>query len=141
MATHKIRFRVYYEDTDAGGIVYHARYLGFAERARSEAMRDTDASVTELLNDFGLVFVVRQAAIRYRSPLRLDDEMEIETALDAMTPTRLKLCQTVRNYSGDGEIATVIDVELACLSAADMKPAKIPPRWRDAVRKLEAGEV
>lgn len=100
MATHKIRFRVYYEDTDAGGIVYHARYLGFAERARSEAMRDADASVTELLNDFGLVFVVRQAALRYRSPLRLDDEMEIETALEAMTPTRLKLCQTVRNYSG-----------------------------------------
>ncbi|EHH69067.1 tol-pal system-associated acyl-CoA thioesterase [Gluconobacter morbifer] len=141
MATHKIRFRVYYEDTDAGGIVYHARYLGFAERARSEAMRAVEASVTELMEDFGLAFVVRQAALRYRSPLRLDDEMEIETALVDMTPTRLKLCQTVRNPAKNNEINTVIDVELACLSVPEMRPAKIPPRWRDAVRKLEAGEV
>ena len=64
MATHKVTFRVYYEDTDAGGIVYHARYLGFAERARGEAMRAVDASVMELLNDFGLCFVVRQASLR-----------------------------------------------------------------------------
>ncbi|MFT9380468.1 tol-pal system-associated acyl-CoA thioesterase [Gluconobacter sp. P5B12] len=141
MATHKIRFRVYYEDTDAGGIVYHARYLGFAERARSEAMRDAGASVTELLRDFGLAFVVRQVGVRYRAPLRLDDEMEIETALVAMTPTRLKLEQTVRNSTNSNETAVVIDVELACLSAKAMKPAKIPPRWCDAVRKLEAGEV
>lgn len=141
MATHKIRFRVYYEDTDAGGIVYHARYLGFAERARSEAMRDAGASVTELLRDFGLAFVVRQVGVRYRAPLRLDDEMEIETALVAMTPTRLKLEQTVRNSTNGNETAVVIDVELACLSAEAMKPAKIPPRWCDAVRKLEAGQV
>lgn len=141
MATHKIRFRVYYEDTDAGGIVYHARYLGFAERARCEAMRDAQASVKELEEEFGLVFVLRQASIRYRSPLRLDDEMEIETALDAMTPTRLKLVQTVRNYSGNNEVAAILDIELACISAKEMKPAKIPPRWCDAVRKLEAGEV
>ena len=141
MATHKIRFRVYYEDTDAGGIVYHARYLGFAERARSEAMRDAGASVTELLRDFGLAFVVRQVGVRYRAPLRLDDEMEIETALVAMTPTRLKLEQTVRNSTNGNETAVVIDVELACLSAEAMKPAKIPPRWRDAIQKLEAGEA
>ncbi|QDH17286.1 tol-pal system-associated acyl-CoA thioesterase [Swingsia samuiensis] len=141
MATHKIRFRVYYEDTDAGGIVYHARYLGFAERARGEAMRSAGASVTELLNTSGLVFVVRKVDIRYRSPLRLDDEMEIETALLSQTPARLVLQQTVRNYSGSNEVAAVLDVELACLSAKDMKPAKIPSRWCDAIKKLEAGEV
>ncbi|GBD56551.1 tol-pal system-associated acyl-CoA thioesterase [Gluconobacter wancherniae] len=141
MATHKVTFRVYYEDTDAGGIVYHARYLGFAERARGEAMRAVDASVMELLNDFGLCFVVRQASLRYRAPLRLDDLMEIETALIEMTPARLKLCQTIRNAGGERETAVVVDVELACLRAADMKPAKIPPRWRDAIQKLEAGEA
>lgn len=141
MATHKVCFRVYYEDTDAGGIVYHARYLGFAERARSEAMRAVGASVTALLEESGVAFVVRGAAIRYRAPLRLDDEMEIETALLAMTPARLSLRQTVRNRGRDGELAAEIEVELACLTAKDMKPARIPVRWRDAIRRLEAGEV
>ncbi|GBR53118.1 4-hydroxybenzoyl-CoA thioesterase [Neokomagataea thailandica NBRC 106555] len=139
MATHKIRFRVYYEDTDAGGIVYHARYLAFAERARSEAMRSANAAVTELLETDGIGFVVRQVGVRYRTPLRLEDMMEVETALIAITPARLKLKQTIRNAEKLDEEAVVLDVELACIEMNTLKPARIPPRWCDAIRKLEAG--
>lgn len=140
MATHKVQFRVYYEDTDAGGIVYHARYLAFAERARSEAMRAANAAVTELLETDGIGFVVRQVNVRYRTPLRLEDMMEVETALVAMTPARLKLKQTIRNAERLEEEAVILDVELACIEMNTLRPARIPPHWCVAIRKLEAGE-
>jgi len=141
LATHRITFRVYYEDTDAGGIVYHARYLAFAERARTEAIRSVDAAVTDLAREYEQHFVVRKADIRYMSPLRLDDLMEIETALVDLTPTRIKLSQSFRNVSRNNESSAIVNVELACLGISTMKPERIPTSWCERVRKLEAGEV
>lgn len=136
MASHRIRFRVYYEDTDAGGIVYHARYLAFAERARTEAVRSTGLSVARLADEGGLYFVVRKAALTFKSPLRLDDEMTVVTTLEGQTPTRLLLKQVFENASGGDHVCTIAQIELACVEAASLRPGKIPPEWSENIRKL-----
>lgn len=126
MAAHHCQFRIYYEDTDAGGIVYHARYLGFAERARAEALRSQGLNVGELSERDGIVFVVRQLGIRYHAPLRLDEMMDVETVLLQAAGARLKLRQVITNISRGGQKAVVIAVELACLKLEGMVPMRLP---------------
>lgn len=133
MKARKSGFRVYYEDTDAGGIVYHARYLAFAERARTEALRMAGTSVTALLDETGLAFVVTQLEIVYRSPLRLDDWVEIETGVDFLAAARCRLRQ--RMTCGD-MLAAELVVELACIQHETGRPARIPPRWRVSLQAL-----
>ena len=126
---HLFSVRVYYEDTDAGGVVYHARYLGMAERARTEALRAAGAPHAELTRDHGLAFVVHRLAVEYRRSARLDDALTVETTLAALSPARLSLHQTIRR---DAEILVTLRVDLACV-ASDGRPARIPPRWRTAL--------
>src|ERR1700744_1426523 len=76
---HRYAVRVYYEDTDAGGVVYHASYLRFAERARTEALRDLGIPHAELLQRFTLMFVVRRVEVDYLRPPRLDEALAIIT--------------------------------------------------------------
>ncbi|AOX16261.1 tol-pal system-associated acyl-CoA thioesterase [Kozakia baliensis] len=132
---HKIGFRVYYEDTDAGGIVYHARYLAFAERARTEAMRELSASAQEMLAETGLAFVVRRVNAEYRRPLRLDDWMEVETSLLELRAARCRLRQDITC----GEmLAVTLNIELACIAQESGRPARIPPRWHVSLNRLVA---
>ncbi len=126
---HTYSLRVYYEDTDAGGVVYHARYLGMAERARTEALRDAGVPHAELAAAHGLAFVVHRLAIEYHRPARLDDLLAVETAVAALSPARLSLRQTVRR---DVTTLVTLSVDLACV-AADGRPARIPARWRTAL--------
>ncbi|POF61750.1 4-hydroxybenzoyl-CoA thioesterase [Novacetimonas maltaceti] len=142
MARHDIDFRIYYEDTDAGGVVYHARYLAFAERARTEAIRAQGSAVSGLLSDYGLVFVVRTAALDYRRPFRLDDIMRITTRLTELGPASCRLIQSFAlvdeatgNVVADDAYAT-LDVRLACIRVSDGRPARFPPRWRDLLTTL-----
>ncbi len=125
---HTYSLRVYYEDTDAGGVVYHARYLGMAERARTEALRDAGVPHAELTRDHGLAFVVHRLAAEYKRPARLDDLLAVETTLAAITSARLSLRQTIRR---DATPLVTLTVELACVGT-DGRPARIPPRWRTA---------
>src|SRR6185437_10123246 len=76
---HRYAVRVYYEDTDAGGVAYHATYLRFAERARTEALRDAGIPHAELLQRFTLMFVVRHVEVDYLRPARLDDSLTVVT--------------------------------------------------------------
>src|SRR5882757_6079492 len=78
-STHRACFRVYYEDTDAGGVVYHANYLRFAERARTEALRDIGVPHAELVEQHGLMFMVRRVKLDYLGPARLDDSLMVIT--------------------------------------------------------------
>lgn len=133
MKAHKIGFRIYYEDTDAGGIVYHARYLALAERARTEALRMAGTPVSLLQEESGLVFVVTKLSIEYHRPLRLDDWAEITTTIDSAGPARCQLRQIVS--CGDMHAATLI-VELACIMQSSGRPARIPPRWRASLEAL-----
>lgn len=137
MAAHHCQFRVYYEDTDAGGIVYHARYLGFAERARAEALRSLGLGVGEMAEQDGIVFVVRQLSVRYHAPLRLDELMDVETVLLQMSGARLKLRQVITNLSRNGQKSVVIEVELACLKLASMTPLRLPVSYQEKLAGLE----
>jgi acyl-CoA thioester hydrolase len=132
---HYYRLRVYFEDTDAGGLVYHANYLGFAERARTEALRDLGVPHAELVRRFGLVFLVRRAKLDYLRPARLDDELEVTTEGLRLSGASIALRQSFRRI-GEAEPVAVIELLLACARLADQKPARLPPKWRAAFARL-----
>lgn len=134
---HRYLTRVYYEDTDAGGVVYHANYLGMAERARTEALRDLGVSYAELASQHGLCFVVRRASLDYTAPARLDDLLAIATAVIAVGAASLRLRQEFFcNETSIHRPLLVAEVHLACVRLADMRPARLPERWRVALAAL-----
>ena len=127
---YRLNLRVYYEDTDAGGIVYHARYLAFAERARTEALRQAGVPHDELVTQFGLIFVVRRIKMDYLRPVRLDAEMVVETGPWALRGATVDVQQ---RFVVAGQQTGWLDAGLACVRTADGRPARIPQRWRDAL--------
>jgi acyl-CoA thioester hydrolase len=124
--------RVYYEDTDAGGIVYHASYLRFAERARTEWLRALGIVHADLLSRFGCLFAVRRCRIDFRRPARLDDALVVATSLIAARGARLELRQDVLRA---GELLVGLDVELALLGPGH-RPARLPPDLRTALQSV-----
>ncbi|WP_428391382.1 YbgC/FadM family acyl-CoA thioesterase [Lichenicoccus sp.] len=133
MPRHDAEFRVYYEDTDAGGVMYHAKYLAFAERGRTEAMRSLGAPVSDLLDNFGLGFFVSALRIAYRRPVRLDELVRVTTWLQSLGGARCRLRQSI---TCEGTVAADLEVTLACIRVADNKPARIPPLWRGVLGGL-----
>jgi len=127
---HRFPIRVYYEDTDAGGIVYHANYLRFAERARSECLRTIGWQHDKMLSETGLGWVVRRATIDFRLPARLDDALLVETRLADMTGVRMTARQTVHR---EGDLLVGLDLELVLLTSAG-RPGRIPAPLADAIR-------
>ena len=125
---HRFAVRVYYEDTDAAGIVYYANYLKFAERARSEWLREIGSDEVKAMKASGLLFVVRRCEIDYRQPARLDDLLEVETRLVGAAGATLDLDQIVRR---DGATLVEMRVKLACINAAG-RPARLPAALRAA---------
>jgi acyl-CoA thioester hydrolase len=132
MSAHLFRLRVYYEDTDAGGIVYYANYLKFAERGRTEALLDLGWSQSELRARLGLVFVVRSARIEFRAPARLEDQLVVTTEVSEIGGARLGMLQAVRR--GETLLARV-EVALAVLGE-DGRPRRMPPDLRAALARL-----
>ena len=130
MSEYRLKLRVYFEDTDAGGIVYHARYLAFAERARAEALRQAGAPHAELIAVHGLFFVVRRAEMDYLRPVRLDEEIVVVTGPWAMGAASVKVRQ---RFEVAGSPVADLLVKLACVRQADGRPARIPERWRLAM--------
>lgn len=112
---HTLPIRVYYEDTDAGKIVYYANYLKFAERGRTEMLREAGFDHQTLLRDHKFGFAVRKCAADYRKPALLDDEIDVVTRITAVTGARIVMEQTIRR---DDEVLVTVDVTLACLGAA-----------------------
>lgn len=138
---HYYTLRVYFEDTDAGGIVYHGRYLGLAERARTEALRDLGVPHAELVRDFGLIFVVRRAKLDYLRPARLDDVLEVATEGIALAGASISLRQTFRRL-GEVPPVAVLELLLASVRLGDHRPARLPVRWREAFSRLaDAGRA
>jgi acyl-CoA thioester hydrolase len=131
-AAHRFPVRVYYEDTDAAGIVYYANYLKFAERARSEWLREIGDGEAKALRAAGLLFVVRRCAIEYRQAARLDDLLEVATRVTGFAGATLDLEQIVRR---DGADLVVMTVTLACLNSAG-RPARLPAALRAALASL-----
>jgi acyl-CoA thioester hydrolase len=128
-ATHIYPVRVFFEDTDAGGVVYHASYLRFAERARTEMMRLIGIEHTRLIEREGVVFTVRRVEIDYLRPARLDDLLEVRTRLLEVHGASILAEQTVRR--GAEEIARAV-LRLALIGRGG-RPARIPPVLRQAL--------
>lgn len=118
-----IPVRVYYEDTDAGGVVYYANYLKFFERCRTEWMRQAGHDQSALVAEAGVGFVARKASCEYLRPARLDDQLTVGLEVEKLTRVRVVFRQYVRR--GDEELV-VGTVEIACVDMASMRPAPIP---------------
>ena len=134
-----IPVRVYYEDTDAGGVVYYANYLKFFERCRTEWMRFAGHDQSALAAEAGIGFVARKASCEYLKPARLDDELTVGLEVEKLTRVRVVFRQHVRRASattpgGWDELVTGT-VEIACVNMATLRPAPIP---EFLYQKLEA---
>ena len=133
-AAHVFRCRVYYEDTDAAGIVYYANYLKFAERARTEMLRAAGIGQRLLAEESGVAFVVSRCGCEFRLPARLDDELDVVTRIDRLRAAAIEARQEVRR---GGELIAGLDVVIACI-ARDGRPARIPPPLRRAFAAFAA---
>jgi tol-pal system-associated acyl-CoA thioesterase len=117
--------RVYYEDTDAGGIVYYANYLRFLERARTEWLRSLGFE-QEVLRQQGILFVVREISLKYKSSARLDDELSVSVALEKMGKASFQLSQKVYRVGAGSAVELVSAfVTIACIDDQS-KPRSIP---------------
>lgn len=134
-AAHRYDLRVYYEDTDAGGIVYHANYLRFAERARTEALRALGVPHADLVRDHHRMFVVRRVKLDYLRPARLDESLAVLTDQRGLGAASVRLRQDVVGAEGVCAAATI---DLACVRTDTGRPARIPPAWREALKGLQA---
>ncbi len=130
MAPHRYHLRVYYEDTDAGGVVYHANYLKFAERARTEALREAGHPHADMSATHGVFFMVRRAKLDYLAPARLDDQLTVTTRVLYLRGATVALQQTIRR---DVILLAETEILLACVRVHDARPARIPERWRRAL--------
>lgn len=115
--------RVYYEDTDRGGVVYYANYLKFLERARTEWLRALGFRQTELAAREGIVFLVRSVAIEYLKPSLFDDSLQVTVELVKVGASQIVMAQQVRR---GGEVLVAAEVRLACVDERTFKPVRIP---------------
>ena len=127
-----IRVRVYYEDTDAGGIVYHATYLRWMERARTDWLRALGERHVELAESTGVQFVVSELAIRYRRPARLDDLLDVDLEVAELRRASMRLVQRTRP-AGGGEAIADADVRVAVMDRRTGRPAGLPRRLLDTL--------
>lgn len=130
--THPVR--VYWEDTDAGGVVYHAQYLAFLERARTEWLRAHGYGQELLRQQHDLVFAVRAMTIDFRLPARLDDALQVGVSLRTCRRASLIIAQTIDR---DGTRLLDAEVRVAALRASDFKPRPIPDALYPPLKALQ----
>ncbi|KIC10682.1 thioesterase [Leisingera sp. ANG-M1] len=122
---HEFPVRVYYEDTDMGGIVYHANYLRFIERARSDWVRGIGVD-QNAMREAGLIYVVRRIEADYLAPAKFDEELLVSTSLHTVTPARMVLIQEVTR---GGQPLFRAQVTIVCITTGG-KPARLPAEIR-----------
>ena len=132
--THTMPLRVYYEDTDAAGIVYYANYLKFAERGRTEMMRALGFAHSAIASATGTVFTVRRLVADYRQPARLDDLLSVDTRIVEIGGATLRLDQRICRT---GAVLAALDVLVACVGP-DGRPRRVPPGLRAALAAPDA---
>ncbi len=130
--THHLPIRVYYEDTDASGIVYYANYLKYAERARTEMLRLSGINQSEMAKRYGMAFAVRDCAVDFRAPARLDDLIEVRSRFTRLAGATVSGVQAIWR---DAEELVRLDVRVACLRD-DGRPTRIPAPLRQALQPL-----
>ena len=120
---YSLPVRVYFQDTDAGGVVYHSNYLNFMERARTEWLRAHGYSNAGLMKEFGMVFVVRSIKLDYLKPALLDDNLDVTANIKEIGRSRISLAQGILRGA---EVMTEAEVHLVCVSLATFKPVSVP---------------
>ena len=118
----KYKFKIYYEDTDSGGIVYYANYLKYLERARSEAIYSLGLTNIKLQKDYGVLIIVKSCNIEYKKPARFEDELEIISSILSKTRTSFTMLQIIKKNE---EIISEATVQLVTVNK-EGKPIKIP---------------
>jgi acyl-CoA thioester hydrolase len=124
--------RVYFEDTDAGGIVYYANYLKFVERARTEWLRTHGLEQNTLSRDENLFFVVRKTSADYFKPARLDDTLEVSVSVERLGQVAVEFYQEIRR---NDEVLVECHTKVACVSAKTLRPVAIPSHIRQNLLK------
>ncbi|WP_058833795.1 tol-pal system-associated acyl-CoA thioesterase [Luteimonas abyssi] len=132
MFSHPVR--IYWEDTDAGGVVYHAQYVAFLERARTEWLRSLGHGQERLRTEHDLVFAVRAMRMDFRKPARLDDALEVSVALVECRRASLVIAQSIRR--GDTLLLDA-EVRVAALDAAGFRPRPIPEPLYPELKSLQ----
>jgi len=134
---HVFPVRVYYEDTDAAGIVYYANYLKFAERARTEMMRCLGTEHQSLMEEAGIAFAVRSCHAEYLQPARLDEALVVRTQIRELRGASMRASQFVIRQESDGTETNLVElvIRLACMSG-DLKPARLPGAVRKSLGNL-----
>ena len=119
-----LRLRVYWEDTDAGGVVFYANYLKFFERARTEWLRAHGHAQQRLREECGAIFIVTDTTVRYVAPARLDDLIDVDVRLLRVGPARLEFAQRARR--DDGTLLAEGRLRVGCVDAGTFRPRRIP---------------
>ncbi|HHJ36294.1 MAG TPA: tol-pal system-associated acyl-CoA thioesterase [Gammaproteobacteria bacterium] len=136
--------RVYYEDTDSGGVVYYANYLKFMERARTELLRSIGFELDQIQQETGILFAVHSANIRYRKPARFNDELNVVTTITSLRKASILFKQRVHreapHHSDTDKRALSVtlaeaDIKIACLDANKFTARSIPPSIIEKINK------
>ena len=124
--------RVYYEDTDSGGVVYYANYLKFMERARTELLRSIGYQQDQLQQEQGIIFAVHSASIQYKKPARFNDELNVITSISSLGKASIHFKQSIyllasnHGDSRQGLCLAAADIKIACLNAERFTPQIMP---------------
>ncbi len=131
--------RVYYEDTDSGGVVYYANYLKFMERARSEFLRSLGYQQDQLQQELGIIFAVHSVNIQYKKPARFNDELKVITSITTLGSASITFKQTVYLHTSLNneavDVLTDAEVKIACLKADTFSPKSIPVSIKEKIKK------
>ncbi len=134
-----MRYRVYWEDTDAGGVVYHARYLHFFERARSDWLLALGFPQVALKTQQNRLFAVSRMDTRFIKPARLEDELEVSVQVEQLRAASVWFSQTIHRVA-DGELLAEADVRAVCLAADSFRPARAPAGLFAAIEQFQLGQ-
>jgi acyl-CoA thioester hydrolase len=129
---HSCNYRIYYEDTDAGGIVYHANYLKFAERGRTEMIRDLGISNGDLKNDHNILIVVRHIDINYNAPVKLEDMITVKSTVSEIGKTSFTMVQKINR---DGLTCATLIVKLVCIDSDSGRAVRMPQFLKEKINE------
>ena len=128
----KLPVRVYYQDTDAGGVVFHAQYLAFMERARTELLNEAGVDLARFVEKHGILVMVHRIEVTYHSPARLNDLVSVSAEVVKMGRASFVFRQRVERA---GELLVEADITLALVDRARMKPARMPAELEQALQR------
>ena len=128
----KVQVRVYYQDTDAGGVVYHAQYLSFMERARTELLNEAGIDLAQFAQRHGKLFMVHRIDVKYHQPARLNERLSVSAEVVKMGRASFVFHQRVERGA---ELLVEADVTLALVDRSRMRPARMPAELEQALSK------